>query len=129
MIKICDMNDNQDSIQLEAERITRVKDGAIRGPMFVSIDQEEENIERYDKKRMILKDHGTTASSTFISTVFPNVSEFVQSASSVLSDHLKRQYGLNYVLHDYTLLRNGEKGTGKQIMHRDDKGVCNCSFD
>ena len=128
VIKICDMTDYQDGVKVEAERITRVKDGAIRGTTFVSIDQEEENMERYGKKRMILKDHGITTSSTFISTVFPNVSEFIKSASSVLSEHLNRHYGVTYVLHDYTLLRNGEKGTGKQRMHRDDKGVCNCSF-
>ena len=46
-----------------------------------------------------------------------------------MTAHLRKKYDLNYVLHDYTLLRNGDKGTGKQIMHCDDQGVCNCTFD
>ena len=82
-----------------------------------------------DKKRMILKDHRTLASSTYISKVFPHMSEYVKSACSVMTAHLRHKYDLNYVLHDYTLLRNGDEGTGKQIMHRDDQGICNCAFD
>ena len=91
-----------------------------------SMSQEMENLDRFNMKRMILDIPGEQKVIDYIRRMQPLMHPYLEESFLTIGSYLHSELGLNYNLNDFTLLRNGDAGTGLQTMHTDKKSICTC---
>ena len=94
---------------------------------FQSIGQEITDFRKKGKKRLIMVQSGVKTAQSVLHEKFPVIHRYLQMSASTVCEYLKGETGLQYNLVDFTLLKNGDDGSGDQYMHIDDKSVCNCN--
>ena len=100
--------------------------GSVGTMIFKSMTQEMDNLERFNMKRMILVIPGEQKASDYIRMMQPLIHSYLDESFLTIGSYLHSELGLSYNLNDFTLLRNGDAGTGLQTMHTDKKSICNC---
>ena len=93
---------------------------------FDSMSQEMENLDRLNMKRMILNIPGEQKASDYIRMMQPEIHSYLEGSFLTIGAYLHSHLGLNYNVNDFTLLRNGDNGTGLQQTHRDKQSICTC---
>ena len=109
------------------EALTHTRNGKVQGFEFRSMDQELFNLKSIEKKRMMLSNPTVTTASSSIKAAFPELHDHLTTSLLSVGSYLKQEYDIEFKANDYTLLRNGDNGTGKQKMDVDDTSLCSCS--
>jgi hypothetical protein len=86
------------------------------------------NLNSMEKKRMMISNHTVTSTSSSIKAAFPDLHDHLTTSLLSVGSYLKQEYDIEFKAHDYTLLRNGDNGTGKQKMHVYNTSLCSCSI-
>ena len=126
VVKLLDDEHVNEKLVCEIVIVNKYQEGSRTMSHFHSINQEEHNLEKEGKKRMILKKMEVMSTRTNISNVYPNISLFIEKACTVLTSFLLKTFSIRFSANDFTLLKNGDEGSGKQLMHLDSTSVCNC---
>ena len=105
---------------------TEIANGSVDTMTFGSMSQEIENLDRLNMKRMILNIPGGQKGSDYIRMMQPEIHSYLEGSFLTIGAYLHSHFGLNYNVNDFTLLRNGDNGTGLQQMHSDKLSICTC---
>jgi hypothetical protein len=93
---------------------------------FGSMSQEMEKLDRFNMKRMILNILGEQKTSDYIRRMQFLIHSYLDETFLTIGSYLHSVLGLNYNHDDFTLLRNGDAGTGLQNMYTEKKSICKC---